>query len=168
MLAARPDGLRNVLRLGGRQHEHDVSGRLFQRLQQRIERRVRDLMRFIQNVDFEAVARRTIPRPFAQLADLINAAVGCRVNFDDVHRIAGANFCARLAHPAGLRHRLVRRAAVQRHGQDARYRRLADPAMSAEDVPVRCPPLLHGVLQGPGNMFLADDLGEFLRTVLTG
>src|SRR5713226_2510046 len=40
--------------------------------------------------------------------------------------------------------------------------------MSAKDVPVRRPTLLQGVLQGPGNMFLPDDLGEFLRTILPG
>ena len=40
--------------------------------------------------------------------------------------------------------------------------------MSAEDVSVRRPSLLQGVLQGAGNMFLPDDLGEFLRTIFTG
>ncbi len=166
MLAARADGLRNIFRLGRRQHEHDMAGRLFQRLQQRIEGGIGDLVGFVENVDLEAVARRTIARRLAQFADLIDAAIGGGVNFDHVHGIAGPDFGTRLADPARLRDRLVRRPAVQRHGQDARHGGLADPAMPAEDVPVRRPSLLDGILQGAGNMFLPDDLGELLRTVL--
>src|SRR6266571_2189446 len=37
MLAARPDGLRNIFWLGGSQHEHNVARRLFQRFQQGVE-----------------------------------------------------------------------------------------------------------------------------------
>ncbi len=62
---------------------------------------------------------------------------------------------------------MVGRSAIERHGQDARYGRLTDAAVSAEDVPVGGPSLLDSVLQGARNMFLSDDFGEFLRTVLT-
>ena len=168
MLAARSNGLRNILRLGRGQHEHDVAGRLLQRFQQSIESRIGDLVGLVENVDLEAIARRAVARSLAQLADLVNAAIGGGVNLNHVHGISRADFGARFAYSAGLRHRLVRRPAVQRHGQNARHGGLADPAMPAEDVSVRRPALLQGVLQGPGNMFLPDDLGEFLRTVLTG
>ena len=60
MLAARADGLRNVFRLRGRQHEDDVVGRLFQSLQQRVESGIGDLVRFVEDVDLEAVAGRTV------------------------------------------------------------------------------------------------------------
>ncbi len=56
VLAARADGLRNVFGLRGREHEDDVVGRLFQRLEQGVEGRVGDLVGFVENVDFEAVA----------------------------------------------------------------------------------------------------------------
>ena len=58
-----------------------------------------------------------------------------------------------------------RRAAVERHGKDTRHRGFANPAMTAEDVTVRDPLLLDRVLQGAGDVFLADDVGEFLRPI---
>ena len=86
MLATRPDRLWNVLRLRRRHHEDDVRGRLFQRLEQRIERRIGDLVRLVEDVDLVAVACRPVPRALAQLADLVNAAVRGRVDLDHVHR----------------------------------------------------------------------------------
>ncbi len=102
MLAARADGLRNILGLGGGHHKDDVAGRLLQRFKQRIEGGVGDLVRFVENVDFEAVARRTIAGGFAQFADFVDAAIGGRINFDYVDRVAGANFGAGIANAAGL------------------------------------------------------------------
>ena len=42
-------------------------------------------MRFIENVNLETVARRAIAGRLSQLADLIDAPVGCRVNLNDVN-----------------------------------------------------------------------------------
>src|SRR5208282_1672414 len=137
VLAARADGLGNIFGLGGGHHEDDVAGRLLQRFEQRIEGGVGDLVGLVENVDFEAVARRTVARGLTQFADLVDAAIGGGVDFNYVHGVAGANLGAGIAYAAGLGHRLPRRfigrAAVQRHGQDAGHRRLADSAMSAED-----------------------------------
>jgi hypothetical protein len=57
VLAARADGLGNILRLGGRHHEDDVVRRLLQGLQQRVEGRVGDLMGLVEDVDLVAIAR---------------------------------------------------------------------------------------------------------------
>ena len=38
--------------------------------------------------------------------------------------------------------------------------------MAAKNVAVRRSPLLNGILERAGNMFLSDHLGELLRTVL--
>ena len=165
VLAARADGLRNVLRLRRRHHEHDVAGRLFQGLQQRVEGGVGNLVRFVKDVDLEAVAGRAIARGLAQLANLVNAAIGGRVDLDHVHRVAGADLAARVANSARLGHRMVLRLAIQRHGQDASDGRLANAAVSAEDVAVGDAPLLDGILQRAGDVLLPDHLGELLWTV---
>ena len=55
MLAARADGLRNILGLGCRHHENDVAGRLLQRFEQGVEGGVGDLVRLVEDVDIEAV-----------------------------------------------------------------------------------------------------------------
>src|ERR1017187_7826853 len=133
-----------------------MTRRLFQGLQQRIEGRVGDLVRFVKNVNLEAVARRTITRGFAQLTNLVDAAVGGRVDLDHVHRVAGANFDARIADPARLGYGMVLRLAVQRHRQNTRDGRLADAAMAARDVAVGNASLRNGVLQRAGDVSLPD------------
>ncbi len=165
VLAARADRLGNVLRLRRGHHEDDVAGRLLQRLQQRIKRGIGDLVRLVEDVNLEAIARRAITGGLAQLANLVDATVGGGVNLDDIHRVAGSNLAAGIAHAARLRHRMVLRLAIQRHGENAGDRRLADTTVSAEDVAVRDPSLLNGVLQGSGDVLLPDDVGEFLRPV---
>ena len=165
MLAAGADGLRNILRLRRGQHEDDVAGRLLQRFQQGVEGGIGDLVRFVEDVDLEAVPRRAIAGGLAKFADLVDAAVGGGVDFDYIDGISGADFGAGLANAARFRHGLVGRSAVERHGQDARDGGLADAAVAAEDVAVGGTSLLDGVLQGAGNVFLSDDLGELLRTV---
>ena len=102
VLAARADGLRNVLGLRGRHHEDDVVGRLLQRLQQRVEGGVGDLVRLVEDVDLVAVARGAIAGGVAQFADLVDAAVGGGVDLDHVDGVAGANLGAGVADAAGL------------------------------------------------------------------
>jgi hypothetical protein len=60
---------------------------------------------------------------------------------------------------------MVLRLAIQRHRQNARDRRFANAAMSAEDVAMRNPSLLDGVLQRPRDVVLPNDVGKFLWPV---
>ena len=168
MLAARADGLRNILRLRGREHEDDVVGWLFQSLEQCVEGRVGDLVSFVENVDLETVAGGAIAGALAEFADFVDAAVGGGVDLDDVDGVAGANFGAGFADAAGLGDRPIFGAAVQGHGQNAGDRGFADAAMSAEDVAVGGASLFDGVLEGAGDVLLSDDLGEFLGTIFAG
>src|SRR5581483_9655595 len=167
VLAARADGLRYVLRFGGRQHENHMPRRLFQRFQKRIESGIRNLVGFIQDPDLVAVPRRAIACCIAQLPDLVNTAVGGGVNFDDVNRIPGTNFRGVFANSARLRDRFVGRAAIEGEGQDARQGSFADPAMAAEDVAVGDPLLGNGILQSTRNVLLPNDIRKTLWTVLT-
>ena len=172
VLAARADGLRNVLRLGGRHHEDDVRRRLFQRLQQRVEGRLGNLVRFVEDVDLVAVARRSVARRIAQLANLVDAAIGGRVDLDHVDGVALANLDAGVADAARLRRRALRRAnlgaAVQRHGQDARDGGFADAAMPGKDVAVRNAVLAERIHQRARHVVLAGHVGKALRTVFSG
>ena len=165
VLAARTNRLRNILGLRRRHHENDVAGRLLQSLEQGIEGRIGDLVRFVENVDLEAVARWAVAGRVAQFADLVDPAVGGGVDFDHVDRVARANFGAGLAHSARFSRRLRSRPAVQSHGQDAGDGRLSDSPMPAEDVAVGDALLRNRILQGARDVFLADNVGEFLRTI---
>src|SRR5579864_2331713 len=166
VLAARTDGLRDVLRLGGGQHEYHVPRRFLQGFKQGIKGGVRNLMGFVKNPDFEAVAGGAIAGGIAQLADLVNAAVCSGVNLNHVHRVARAYLSAGFANPAGFGNGMVGRAAVQRHGQNARHRSLADSPVAAKDVTMGNALLLDGVLQSASDVLLSDHFRKALRTVL--
>ena len=172
VLAARADGLRNVLGLRGRQHEDDVVRWLLQRFQQGIESSVGNLVSFVENVDLEAVAGWAVARAFAEFADFVNATIGGGVDFDHVDGVASANLSTRFADSAGLGDGMIlfrkSRATVERGGQNASDRSLTDAAMTAENVAVGRAALFDGVLQSAGDVLLADHLGEFLRTVFAG
>src|ERR1700685_879703 len=97
MLAARTNCLRNILRLGSRHHEDDMPRWLLQRLQQRVGVCVGDLVRLVKDVNLETIACGTITRSLAELADLVDTAVGGCVNLNHVHGIAGPNFATGIA-----------------------------------------------------------------------
>ena len=160
VLATRPNGLGDVFGLRCSKHEDDVIGRLFQRLQERIG--------FVEDVDFEAVPRGTVPGALAKFTNFVDAAIGGGVDFDYIDRVSSADFGTGFANSAGLGHRVIFRAAVQGRGQDAGDCSLADAPVAAEDVAMGGASLLDRVLQGPGDVLLADDLGELLWTVFAG
>src|SRR5579864_6138177 len=76
MLAARRNGRRNLVRLGRAENENHPGRRLFDRLQQRVERLAGDLMGLVHDEYFVAIARRPVADVLPQLAHLIDAAIG--------------------------------------------------------------------------------------------
>ncbi len=84
VLAARANGLRDVLGLRRGHHEDDVLGRLFEGFEKCVEGGVGDLVRLVEDVDLVLVAGGAIAGGVAELADLVDAAIGGSVNFDYV------------------------------------------------------------------------------------
>ena len=91
--------------LGRAEDELHVLGRLFQRLEQGVERLAREHVDFVDDVDLE-------PRPaganvdvLPQLADLVDAAIAGAVDFQHVDVAAGADALADVALVAGRRRR---------------------------------------------------------------
>ena len=62
--AARLDGHWNFLRISFRQNKFDMSRRLFERLQHRVERIAREHVHFVDNVNLEPGSRRRVQRAF--------------------------------------------------------------------------------------------------------
>ncbi len=172
VLAAGADGLRDVLGLGGGEHEDDVVGWFFQRFEQRVEGGVGDLVGFVEDVDFVAVAGGAVAGGVAEFADFVDAAVGGGVDLDDVDGVALADFEAAVAGEAGLGRGAGGGAdgvlAVECGGEDAGDGGFADAAVAGEDVAVRDAPLLERVLQGAGDVVLADDVREAEWAVFAG
>src|SRR5438445_6845898 len=104
-----------------------MAWRLLQSLEECIESRISDLVSFVKDVNFEAVPSWPVPRRLAQFANLVDAAICSRVNFNHVNSIPGANLRTRVAYSARFRHRLIRGPAIQGHCQHAGHRCPAHP-----------------------------------------
>ena len=73
---AGEDGRGDLVRLGGRQDEDGVGGRLFERLQKRIEGAVREHMHLVHDIHFILSRNGRILHLFAKVAHLVDAVVG--------------------------------------------------------------------------------------------
>src|SRR5262249_25166825 len=99
-------------------------------------------------------------------ADFVNAAIRGGVDFDHIDRVPCPYLRARVTDSAGLGHRVVLRAAIERHGPNPGHRRFPDAPMPAENIPLAYPALFNSVSERTRNVFLPDHFGELLRTVL--
>ncbi len=164
VLAARCNRRRDLVRFGGAQHEHGPGGRLLDGLQQRVEGFVGDLVRFVDDEYLVTVARRLVAHVLAQFAHFIDAAVGCSVDLDHIHRAARRDFCnhdtARLA--GWTVH------AIEAARQNARHGGLAGPALPRKNVAVRDAVLRDGVFERGLDVLLVHHVGERLGPVLAG
>ena len=78
-------GLLDLVRLGGREREHHTRRRFLEDLEQRVPRFARQHVRFVDDVDLVAVlTRRCVHGAFAEFPGIIDAAIGRRVDLDDV------------------------------------------------------------------------------------
>ena len=164
--AAAEHGHRDLLRIGGRQDELDVLGRLLERLQHRVEGMAGELVHLVDDVDLEAPARRRVLGRLQQLAHLLDARVGGGIDLQQVDEAAGVDLDAGRALAAGLcRHACF---AVEALGKDARQRRLADAARAGEQVGVMQAVLLERVTQCPHDVLLPYQAAEIPRPPLAG
>ena len=152
------------MQVGGAEDEDEVRRRLLDQLQQRVEGGRGELVRLVEDVDLVAALGRLEDDALADLADVVDPALGGGVHLDHVERGAAGDRDARLADAAGLDRGAVH--AVERLGEDARHRRLAGAARAGEQVGLAHLVVADRVLQRAGDGLLADDLVEVLRTVL--
>ena len=123
-------------------------------------------MRFVDDEDLVAVAGGAEADIFAQFAHFVDAAIGGRVDFNDVDGIALQGFDAGRAFAA----RIGRRAfhTIQAAGHDARDRGLAGSALAGKDVPMGDTALGDGVIEGGFDVLLPYQLIKIAGTVFAG
>ena len=168
-LAARQHRDRHFSDFGGGEHEFGVLRRLFQRLEERVERRGREHVDFVDDVDLVAGAGRRIAHAVVDLAHVVDAGMGCGVHFQHVHVPA---FHDRLAMHARHRHvdgrplhRSVRQFVIQRAGENSRGGGFSDAAHPGQDPGLRNPAGFEGVRNGADHGVLADQIVEAGGTV---
>ena len=74
------------MRLCRREDEDHALRRLLKGLEERVERLCRQHVHFVDDVDFIAPCCRCKLHRLAQIADLIDAAVRCRIDLEHIHR----------------------------------------------------------------------------------
>ena len=163
-LAARQHRHRDFSDFGGGEHEFGVLRRLFQRLQERVERRGREHVHFVDDVDLVARTGRRIAHAVVDLAHVIDAGMGGGVHFQHVHVPA---FHDRLAMHARHRHmdgrsldRSVGQFVIQRTGENPRGGGFSDAAHAGQNPGLRNPPGLERIRNGTDHRVLADQIFE--------
>ena len=165
VVGARPDRREHLLRLGRGEDEAQVRGWLLDQLQQGVEALRRDHVRLVDDVDLVLAGHGREERLLAQVTRVVHAAVGGRVDLDDVDGAGAAagqvDAAAALAAGVGDRREL----AVERPREDPRRGGLAAAARAGEQVGVVDPVVGERGAQRLGDVVLPDDLGERLGPV---
>jgi hypothetical protein len=162
--AARQDGHRQLLRVGGGEQELHVRRRLLQGLQQGVEAVVGEHVHFVDEVDLVAAAAGRVLHVLQQLAGLVHLGARGGVHLDQVHEAAGVDLGAGGADAAGLGGDAL--VAVEGLGQDAGDGGLAHAAGAGEQVGVVQAVVVQGVHQGAQHVLLPHHFMEIARAPL--
>jgi len=157
-LAAGEDRGQHLVQLRRGEDEHQVLRRLLQNLEQRVERRGREHVHLVNDVDALFDLRRRVHRLIPQGAHAVHAVVGRGVHLRHVEERARLDAHARRAGVAGVT--VLRILAVDRLGEDLGAGGLARAARAGEQVRVGEPPLGDLPPERRGDMLLSDDVGE--------
>jgi hypothetical protein len=157
--AARQHRHRQLLRVGGGEQKLHVRRRLFQRLQQRVERVLGQHVHLIDQVHLEASPRWCVLGVLDHLAHVVDTGVAGRIDFQQVHETTFVHRRADRTLAAGVGG--LTTFAVQRLGENARNRGLADTAGAGEQVGVVHAAGIQRIGERAHHMFLPDQLGEF-------
>jgi len=161
-LAAGMDRGGDLLGLGGGKDENDMGRRLFEGLEEGVERLVREHVNLVDHIDLVLPADGRVLYGLSELANMFNAAVRGAVDLDHIHRGACRGLKARIAFAARRGRRTF--LAVQSLGKDARRCGLSHSPRAGEQKGMGQTVRRNGVLEGPGDVALTDHVLEHLGT----
>ena len=164
--ASRQNGHRKFLGIGGGQQKLDVRRRFFKRLQQCVERTLRQHVHFVDQIDLIATACRCVLHVVQEVARIFDFGPRCRVHFDQIDEAAFVDLHAGRTFPARTRSNTC--LTVQRLGKNARNRRLANATCSGKQVGVVQPPAFKSIGQCLQNMLLPHRLRKVFRAPFSG
>jgi hypothetical protein len=136
-------------------------GRLLERLQQRVERRGRQHVHLVDDVDLVAALRGGVARRVAKVPDLVDAVIGRAVDLDHVEMAPVRNRDD--GRVLGIKVGIGAARAVEGLGEDPRDRRLSGAPRADKEVGVPYPAPRDRIPEGAHHVVLADDVSERLR-----
>ena len=142
-----------------------MSRRLLECFQQGVERRVRKHVDFVNDIDPIVAAERRKLHVLTDFPHVVHTGVGSAVNLDHIDRCALSDLQAAGADVTGGRDGTT--LAIERLGEDARHRGLADSARSRKQEGVRDSIGCNGVDQGLNHVRLADEILKGARPILS-
>ena len=163
--AARQDGRRQLLRVGGGKDELDVGRRLFQRLEQGVERVGGEHVHFVDQVDLEAPTAWRVLHVIEKFAGIFDLGAARGVDLDQVDEAALVNLPAYRTRAAGRGRDTG--LAVEAFGYDSCNGGLAHTPGAGEQIGVVQALVVQGIDQGLEHMGLADHFAERARTPFT-
>ena len=164
--AAAEHGHRQLLRVGGGQQELHMRRRLFQGLEQRIERRLGQHVHLVDQVHLVVAAAGHVLRVLDHLSHIVHTGIGSGIDFQQVDIAPGIDIPAGGAFTTGVGTGAA--LAIERLGKDARDRGLAHPAGACEQKGMVHPAGVQRIGQRTHHMLLADQFGKTLGAPLAG
>ncbi len=171
-LAARKNRFENLLGIGGAQHEDHVCGRLFEGLQQRVERRRGKHVHLVDDIDLVlATYRSEINRIDDLFTHIVDAGTTCGVELIHIRMVALGDKLTFLTGAIGHTSRGSGRAgriglmAEQRLGKNTSHGRLARSARAAKQIRMRQAPFGDSMLQRRDDVLLTHNGVEGQRAV---
>ena len=167
-LAAREHGDGHLADLGRGEDEFHMRGRLFERLEERVEGARRQHVNFVDNVDLVARRRCAIGHRVNDFADVADARAAGGVHLEHVDVAALRDRHAMLALTAGISGRAtlaVRPDAVHPLGDDPRGGGFPRASDARHDEGLRDAVGLERVPERPDHRVLSDEVGKGLGAV---
>ena len=146
-LAAAQDCRQNFLRLSRCENEFHVRWRLFEGLEQGVERGGRKHVHFVDQIDFVTAFGGCVANVIAQLAHVLDAVVAGAIDLDHIKTVAGSDLAAVIAHAAGRDGGSV--DAIERLRQNARSGCFADATRTNKKIRVCQTILRDSILERP-------------------
>ena len=163
-LAARDNRRQDLVPFGRRKDEAHVRRRFLECLQERIPRRVRQHMTFVDDEDLVLRRGRLELDGVDDGLHVLDFVVRGGVKLGHVDRASGRDLPAVVAFPT--RFDALRTRAIERLRENARERGLADAARTDEEIGVGDAVRLDGVAKGADDVLLSNDIVKRHRTVL--
>ena len=99
-LHAAQNSLRHLVDFGRRKDENHMGGRFFKRLEERVEGSGRKHVDFVDDENLVLADDGRVLHAVNHIADIVDAGVGGRIYFIDVHRVSASDVLTAVALPA--------------------------------------------------------------------